>query len=125
MTSWKDTFDPLREFSRLIKYSDYEFEKYELQKKDFDENSYGWIIKTQKRLNMYVDDFQKSFYPKLRTAVEEQQLGDLQGKYIKKILSEVPTKDADIKELFYNKVLETFALHNRSLALNWNHENSS
>ena len=120
MTSFpNETFDSLKEFSRIIKYRDFEYEKFELAKKDFDEKDYSFIINTQMRLNLYVKDFLKQFLPKTRTAVEEQMLGDLQGKYMQRILSEVPTEDADKQELFSNKILETFALHNRSLAQTW------
>ena len=114
-----DTFDSLKEFSRIIKYRDFEFERFELDKKEFDEKDYGFILNAQMRLNLYIKDFQERFFPKKRTAVEEEQLGNLQGRYMSRILAEIPTEDADKQELFQNKILETFALHNRQLAQNW------
>ena len=37
------------------------------------------------------------------------------------ILSEIPTDRDEINELMSVKVLEAFALHNRTLAINWDH----
>ena len=119
MTGWNDTFDSLKEFSKIVKYRDFEFERWELDKKEFDEKDFGFIINAQVRLNLYINDFQNQFFPKTRSALEEQKVGDMQAKYMLKILSEIPTDDADKQALFNNKILETFALHNRQLALNW------
>lgn len=123
MSSWQDTFEPLKEFSRIIKYRDFEFERWQLCAKPFDKKSYSFVMNTQKQLNNYINDFQNKFSVKKRTAIEEQELGDLQGKYLTEIIAEIPTEDEDIKELFSNKILESFALHNRSLAENWNPSN--
>ena len=125
MATWNNTFVPLRNFSTLIKHKDEEFKKFDIPKKEFDTSSMSWIIKTQLRLNMYINDFQKSFYPKLRTAIEEEQLGNMQGQYISKILSEIPQDVDEINELFSTKILETFAMHNRNLAQNWQHDHIS
>lgn len=122
---WKDTFAPIQTFSSFIKNKEEECEKYELKIKKFDQKSFGWVVNTQKRLNMYIKEFQNSFYPKLRTAVEEEQVGNLQGQYIAEIMSSIPQEDSNVSELFSIKLLETFALHNRNLAVNWTCENNT
>lgn len=111
---------PLRQFSyNLIHHTEEELEKHALPKTNLDSKSLAFILKAQKKINSYIIDFQNIANPTVRSAVEEQQVAELQGKCMTEILSDIPVQDETINELLSVKVLETFAIHNRNLNFNW------
>jgi hypothetical protein len=119
LTTVNNIFQPLRNFSKIVKSKDEEFKKFELTIKDFDTESLSWIMKTQLRLNMYINDFKSKIPFSKRTSTMEQELSELQSTYIKKIISEIPQDHEQLNQLFISKVLEVFAMHNRQLSSEW------
>ena len=119
MKKWdQEIVSPLRHFSYNIISSSDELSRFNVQK--LDHKSLSFLIQTQKKLNTYINDFKHVVNPSIRTAIEEESVANLQGKYMGEILAEIPTDRSEINELFSVKVLEAFALHNRSLGTNWN-----
>ena len=119
MNKWEsEIVSPLRHFSYNLISSQEELERFNVQK--LDSKSLGFLINTQKKLNTYITDFKKVVNPSVRTAIEEETVANLQGKYMTEILAEIPTERDEVNELFSVKVLEAFALHNRSLGSKWN-----
>ena len=119
MKKWdQEIVSPLRHFSYNIISSSDELSRFNVQK--LDHKSLSFLIQTQKKLNTYINDFKNVVNPSIRTAIEEESVANLQGKYMGEILAEIPTDRSEINELFSVKVLEAFALHNRSLGTNWN-----
>ena len=119
MNKWaSEVVSPLRHFTYNMISSPEEMDRFNVQK--LDSTSLSFLIKTQKKLNTYIADFKKVVNPTVRTAIEEESVANLQGKYMSEILTEIPTERNEINELFSVKVLEAFALHNRTLATKWN-----
>ena len=119
MKKWEyDIVSPLRHFSYNLISSQDELDRFNVEK--LDSKSIGFLINTQKKLNTYIIDFKKVINPSVRTAVEEETVANLQGKYMTEILSSIPTDREEVNEMFSVKVLEAFALHNRTLGTNWN-----
>ena len=119
MKKWdQEIVSPLRHFSYNIISSSDELSRFNVQK--LDHKSLSFLIQTQKKLNTYINDFKNVVNPSIRTAIEEESVANLQGKYMGEILAEIPTDRSEINELFSVKVLEAFALHNRSLGTSWN-----
>ena len=118
MKKWEsEIVSPLRHFSYNL-LAPGELDRFNVQK--LDSKSIGCLINTQKKLNTYIIDFKKVINPTVRTAIEEESVANLQGKYMSDILAEIPTDKSEVNELFSVKVLEAFALHNRTLASKWN-----
>ena len=120
MKKWEsEIVSPLRHFTYNLISSPGELTRFNVSK--LEPKSLSFLIKTQKKLNTYISDFKKVVNPTVRTAIEEETVANLQGKYMTEILSEIPTDRDEINELMSVKVLEAFALHNRTLAINWDH----
>lgn len=118
MDKWStEIISPLRHFTYNLISSPTELDRFNVRK--LDSKSISFLINTQKKLNTYIVDFKKVINPNVRTAIEEEEVANLQGKYMTEILSEVPTDREEVNELFSVKVLEAFALHNRTLGTNW------
>ena len=77
----------------------------------------SWIVNVQKDLNTYVDKFQRTFAPNVRTVSEECQLSQLQAGILVGAQNKLKGK-LDAEE-FFPKLLEAFAVHNRHLAEVW------
>ena len=119
MKKWEtEIVSPLRHFTYNVISSPKELDRFNVKK--IDRKSLSVLIDSQKKLNSYINDFKKVINPNVRTAIEEESVANLQGKYMSEILSEIPTDRVEINELISVKVLEAFALHNRSLATKWN-----
>lgn len=119
MKKWENEIvSPLRHFSYNLISEPGELDRFNVQK--LDSKSLGFLINTQKKLNTYIIDFKRVINPTVRTAIEEESVANLQGKYMSDILAEIPTDRSEVNELFSVKVLEAFALHNRTLASKWN-----
>lgn len=112
-------------FSVLRTFASQAIEEGKLAKKDRIVNSslsprdFGWVINTQKRLNTYINEFQNRFYPKYRTAVEEQQLSELQAKVLIECRETIPPTGELAEEVFFPRLLQAMAVHNRYLAEVW------
>ena len=105
MKKWEsEIVSPLRHFSYNLISSPSELDRFNVH--NLDGKSLSFLINTQKRLNTYITDFKKA---------------NLQGRYMTEILSEIPDDRTEINELLSVKVLEAFALHNRSLGTKWDH----
>ena len=120
MKKWEsDIVSPLKYFTYNVISSPSELERFNVT--HINPKSLGFLINTQKKLNTYIHDFKKVVNPNVRTAIEEETVANLQGKYMTEILAEVPIDSSEVNELLSVKLLEAFALHNRTLAINWNH----
>lgn len=120
MKKWEsEIISPLRHFTYNLISSPTELDRFNVHK--LDGKSLSFLINTQKKLNTYIVDFRKVIDPNVRTAVEEETVANLQGRYMTEILSEIPTERPEINELMSVKVLEAFALHNRTLGSNWDY----
>ncbi|MFW9928897.1 MAG: hypothetical protein ACFFD1_05875 [Candidatus Thorarchaeota archaeon] len=80
----------------------------------------SWVINTQKKINSYMKTFSNSFIATRRTAADEQVLSDLQATFFVDRQSSITDNAKITNELFYPKLLEAFAIHNKLLAENWN-----
>ncbi len=118
MKKWdSEIVSPLRHFTYNLISEPSELERFNVT--DIDPKSLSFLINTQKKLNTYIIDFKKVVNPSVRTAIEEETVANLQGKYLTDILSKIPTERSEINEMFSIKVLEAFALHNRNLGSKW------
>ena len=79
----------------------------------------SWLVNTQKSLNGYLHDFQDKFDPKVRTAIEEQQLSEMQANVMINAQQKIPSNGKLVLTDFFPKLLQSFALHNRNLAEKW------
>ncbi|MHA2365742.1 MAG: hypothetical protein ACXAC7_17420 [Candidatus Hodarchaeales archaeon] len=79
----------------------------------------SWVIKTQRKLNGYIDDFQLKFSRTNRTVKVEEELSNLQAEVINNCHKTLPEKGELSETLFFPKLLEVFAIHNRFLSTNW------
>ena len=119
MKKWdSEITSPLKHFTYNLISTPSELDRFNVTK--IDPKSLSFLINTQKKLNTYIIDFKKVVNPTVRTAIEEEEVANLQGKYLTDILAEIPTERAEINEKNSVKVLEAFALHKRSHGANWN-----
>lgn len=118
MKKWdSEIVSPLRHFTYNLISTPSELDRFNVE--NIDAKGLSFLINTQKKLNTYINDFKKVVNPSVRTAIEEETVANLQGKYLTDILANIPTDRSEMNELFSVKVLEAFALHNRSLGSKW------